>query len=78
MKIECGDANPKGNVRFTYKGGCRKEIDIIEAYRCVGCGSWFHKECILKHFELEKEHDYGRQAERKRLKKELNKLYKKL
>jgi len=60
MKINCGDANPNGNVEFTYKGGCKKALKIKDAYRCVGCGGYFHKECILEHFELEKAHDIGR------------------
>ena len=66
-KIKCGDANPKGNIELFYKGGCKKELDKREAYRCVGCGGWFHKECIIKHFELEKGHDYGRQKEREEI-----------
>lgn len=45
---------------MTYKGGCQKELDIKDAYRCTGCGGWFHLECILKHFELEKDHDVSR------------------
>ena len=66
-KIQCGNANPKGNVSLFYKGGCKKELELKDAYRCTGCGGWFHKECILKHFELEREHDYGRKNERARL-----------
>jgi hypothetical protein len=62
IKVKCGDANPKGNIQFTYKGGCDKELDIREAYRCVGCSGWFHLDCILKHFELEKDHDVARNA----------------
>lgn len=58
----CGDANPKGNVMMLYKGSCGKELDITEAYRCVGCGGWFHLDCILKHFELEEGHDTARNA----------------
>lgn len=60
MKVICGDANSKGNVYLHFKGGCGKKLEINKAYRCVGCGGWFHKECILKHFELEKKHDVGR------------------
>lgn len=62
---QCGDANPNGNVSLTFKGGCRKELLLKDAYRCTGCNGWFHKDCILKHFELEKEHDFGRNEERK-------------
>lgn len=62
MKVVCGDANPGGNVAFTFKGGCRKEVDITDAYRCVGCGGWFHYDCILKHFEEEFDHDKARSA----------------
>ena len=67
MKIKCGDANPKGNVSFLYKGGCGKELNIKDAYRCTGCGGWFHKKCILKHFKLEKTHDFGRNSLRKEI-----------
>ena len=59
-KVICGDANPKGNIQFTYKGGCRKEIKMKDAYRCTGCGGWFCLEHILEHFKREKEHDVGR------------------
>ncbi len=72
--VKCGEANQKGNIQLTYKGGCRKELKIEDAYRCVGCGGWFHKECILKHFELEKEHDYGRQQERKEIIEKIEKI----
>ena len=73
-KIECGNANPKGNIWLNYKGGCRKWIDIKDSYRCVGCGGWFHKECIVKHFELEEEHDIGRNN----LKAEFREIIKKM
>jgi len=63
--VKCGDANPKGNVMLTYKGGCTKELDVTEAYRCVGCGGWFHLDCILKHFQLEEGHDISRTALKK-------------
>lgn len=66
-KIKCGDANPNGNIYAFYKGGCEKEINKIESYRCTGCGGWFHKECILKHFKLEKKHDWGRIEEQNRI-----------
>jgi hypothetical protein len=69
MEVKCGDANPKGNVQLTHKGGCRGKLDIKDAYRCTGCDSWFHKECILNHFELEQDHDWGRQKERERCEK---------
>lgn len=75
-KIKCGDANPKGNIALFYKGGCKKEIDKTEAYRCVACGGWFHKECILKHFELEKKCDWGRQQEKKKWLKEIREIRK--
>jgi len=77
MKVKCGDANPRGNIEFTYKGGCKKELDTTETYRCVGCGGWFHKECIIKHFELEKDHDYGRNELKKEIIKELRNLKRK-
>ena len=66
-KVLCGDANPKGNIELTRKGGCRKELDIKDAYRCTGCGSWFHKKCIIEHFKLEEKCDWGRQEEKKKM-----------
>lgn len=65
--VVCGDANPAGNVALTYKGGCRVKLDMHEAYRCTGCGGWFHKDCIMEHFKLEADHDWGRQQERERI-----------
>jgi hypothetical protein len=62
MKVRCGDANPNGNVWFLFKGGCGKDLDIKDAYRCTGCGGFFHLDCIFKHFELEEGHDYARNA----------------
>jgi hypothetical protein len=62
LMVRCGDANPNGNVALTYQGGCREELNIKDAYRCVGCGGYFHLDCILKHFELEKDHDVSRNA----------------
>lgn len=58
-----------GNVYLRFKGGCEKEDDVKNMYRCGGCGGWFHKECLYKHFESEKEHDYGRQQETEQLKR---------
>lgn len=63
--VKCGDANPNGNVALNYKGGCGKKLKITEAYRCVGCGGWFHYDCILKHFELEEGHDDARNVLKK-------------
>ncbi len=67
--IQCGDANLNGNVDFSYKGACKKDLKIKDAYRCVGCGGWFHLDCIKKHFELEKGHDTYRQELRDQLEK---------
>lgn len=66
-KVICGEANKGGNIMLTYKGGCRKKINIKDAYRCVGCGGWFCRECLIKHFKLEKDHDWGREEERKHI-----------
>lgn len=74
-KTVCGDANPGGNVQMTHKGGCRESVEYKLAYRCVGCGVFFHRECIIKHFELEKEHDYGREEERKEIKKRAQAIF---
>lgn len=61
-ELLCGNASD--NLYLTFKGGCRDALTYKDAYRCTGCGGRFHKDCILKHFELEKEHDWGRQQER--------------
>lgn len=63
--MKCGDANPTGNVALYYKGGCTQELTLEDTYRCTGCDGRFHKVCILAHFKLEKEHDWGRSEERK-------------
>lgn len=62
MKVTCGNANPNGNIALKFKGGCNEELNILDAYRCTGCGGWFHLDCILKHFELEEGHDNARNA----------------
>ncbi len=61
-KVTCGNANPKGNIQLTYKGGCLKEVNLEDSYRCVGCGGRFHLRCIQKHFKLEEGHDVSRTA----------------
>lgn len=63
--IKCGDANPKGNVAFYYKGACHKDVSLEEAYRCTGCGGRFHLDCIFNHFEQEEGHDVARNALKK-------------
>jgi len=47
---------------MTSKGGCGKELDIKDAYRCTGCGVHFHLDCIYKHFEEEEGHDVARNS----------------
>ena len=64
-KLFCGDANPRGNITMTYKGGCRKHVKITEAYRCTGCGGWFHRDCIFEHFERENGQSKAHNALRK-------------
>jgi len=71
-KLICGSASD--SLYLTFKGGCRQKLDINECYRCVGCGGRFHKDCIKKHFELEKKDDIGRNN----LKKDIIKIIKKL
>lgn len=61
-KARCGDANPGGGIKFLFKGGCDKELETEDAYRCVGCGGYFHRDCIFNHFESEAGHDYSRFA----------------
>ena len=63
--MKCGDANLNGNVELFYKGACKENLKMEDAYRCTGCGSWFHFDCILDHFELEDEHDVARNSLRK-------------
>lgn len=65
--VICGDANAGGNITLHYKGSCGHKLDMHEAYRCTGCSGWFHKDCIIEHFKLEADHDWGRQQERERL-----------
>lgn len=77
MKIKCGNANPNGNIALFYKGGCKKELKIEDAYRCTGCGGWFHIECILEHFRLEQKHDVGRNNLKEDIKGILRKIIKK-
>lgn len=50
---ECGQAG--SGISLLMKGACGKEVDIEEAFRCTGCGKWFHLDCIFSHFELEEE-----------------------
>lgn len=75
---KCGDANPNGNIALSYKGGCGLDLLISEAYRCTGCMGWFHKKCILAHFKMEKQHDWGRKKERKEVLEEIRKVCKDL
>ena len=77
-KIKCGDANQNGNVAINYKGSCGKELKIEEAYRCVGCGGWFHLDCIYEHFKLEEGHDNCRYYLNKIAKHTTSKKIKKL
>ena len=75
MKIKCGNANPNGNISLHFKGACHKYLEIEEAYRCVGCGGWFHKDCILEHFKLEQEHDVGRNNLKQELREKIHSAY---
>jgi hypothetical protein len=58
MKKQCGQAG--NGVYLLMKGGCGKDMDIEETYRCIGCGKWFHLDCIFNHFEQEEGQDYAR------------------
>lgn len=60
--IRCGDANPNGNVSLSFKGGCGKEVDFDDMYRCTGCGGRFHRECIFDHFEFEEGHSVAHRS----------------
>lgn len=59
---KCGDANPNGGIQFFFKGACKKTLKNEDAYRCLGCDGYFHRDCILNHFELEENQDYSRYA----------------
>jgi len=63
--VRCGDANPNGNISFYFKGSCKKELPMQDAFRCTGCGGWFHRECIFEHFESEEGHSKAHNALRK-------------
>lgn len=71
-KILCGNAG--NGIYLTFKGGCHEELTYNECYRCTGCGGRFHKDCIMEHFKLESNHDWGRQQERDKLKDGIQKL----
>jgi len=64
-EVICGDANPKGNIGLYFKGCCKKKLPIEEAYRCTGCGGWFHRDCIFEHFEKEERHSSAHNALKK-------------
>lgn len=72
---KCGDANPLGNVEMFYKGGCKQPVFYGAEFRCTGCHGVFHHGCILKHFELEKSHDWGREQLRKGILSEIRKRF---
>lgn len=54
----CGKVG--GDIHLMVKGGCAKPVDLEKAYRCVGCGQWFHLDCIYNHFEQEEGNDNAR------------------
>ncbi len=70
---KCG-INPESNVHLVFRGGCEKLLTPEESYRCTGCNQRFHKDCIIEHFKLEKEHDWGRKDERQAVIKEIEEL----
>ncbi len=45
--FECGRREPGGSI---FEGGCGKDICILDAYRCVDCGIYFHRDCASAHF----------------------------
>lgn len=55
MVKKCGDA---GLLKM--KGACGEEVSLEEAFRCIGCGKWFHLDCIWDHFEQEEGQDRAR------------------
>jgi predicted RNA-binding Zn-ribbon protein involved in translation (DUF1610 family) len=60
---EHGHRGPlSGHAGYRTDGGCGAVIDfanpiaLATVFRCVECGRWMHKRCILAHFE-ESRHD---------------------
>jgi hypothetical protein len=61
--IRCGlsDPDPRAEARIADARaalgaaaddvGCGRLVVLWEAYRCVECGRWFHRGCIVRHFE---------------------------
>lgn len=54
----CGKVG--GDIHLMVKGGCAKPVELEKAYRCVGCGQWFHLDCLYNHFEQEEGNDNAR------------------
>ena len=52
MDKQCGQAGE--GISLLMVGACGKDVELEEAYRCTGCGKWFHFDCIFNHFELDK------------------------
>ena len=60
-RIRCGHTHPDPVTERRYQelrkaqghkieGGCNGNMLWTYAYRCVECGRFFHRECILAHF----------------------------
>jgi hypothetical protein len=67
--IPCGHSHPNATTErlirearpAPIKGGCGKLVHWTYAYRCVECGVWMHRACLLDHFALHRDapHDTG-------------------
>lgn len=61
--IACGQTDPDPNVERrvvamrqqigapTDDSACGRMMVWSIAYRCAECGRWFHRECLVRHFE---------------------------
>lgn len=65
---QCGNAAE--GISLLMAGACGKEVKLEEAYRCTGCGKWFHFDCMFNHFELDKGTAHNSLCEIKKLLKE--------
>lgn len=56
INLICGAAVDNG--KFVHlKGGCGKEVNAHDAYRCVDCTASFHRDCMRQHLKDETEKD---------------------
>src|SRR4051812_17798740 len=56
ITLICGAAIDDGTI-VHLKGGCGKEVNAYDAYRCVDCTASFHRDCMREHLKGETEKD---------------------